>query len=427
MLPSFTLYLVLLSACAILLVIRSYRVDRVLGVIVVGALAVNLTGAGLMGWWVKTVHGRQYTAADEISYQREGARLLRAWRTGDSFVRSTVGIYAPINAGVIAIAGPGQTQMRMTTAIVGAAGVAVAFWLAVLLYRDVHTARLAALLCATSPLLILYSWANLRDRWIGTGAVLVLVATVLVVQRWTWWRAVGLVLSVLLLAELRHYWGTLLGWLAVIGYLAFSGAPWRGRLIHTAALALMVGIALDVVTGTFLATSMRNESATRYVTVAPKPTTDASEQAIAPDMTDPAGSGPTLGEAQAATIPTDWREFARNLRFVLFGRVYARVDGGQYASKLLLPEALWSFLLLPLAVAGFISAFAAGQRVVLIPAAYISVIIAVLSWLRGDDWNTYRFRGLYWSVLLVLAAGGLAAFYRHFRRRRQPPAAAVPM
>jgi hypothetical protein len=78
-------------------------------------------------------------------------------------------------------------------------------------------------------------------------------------------------------------------------------------------------------------------------------------------------------------------------------------------------------------VAGFISALAAGQRVVLVPAAYISVIIAVLSWLRGDDWNTYRFRGLYWSVLLVLAAGGLAAFYRYFRSRRQPPAAAVSM
>jgi hypothetical protein len=425
MLPSFILYLAILSACAALLAFRSYRADRVLGVIVVGALAVNLAGAGLMGWWVHTVHGREYTAADEITYQREGRRLLRAWRTGDSFVRSTVGIYAPINAGVIAVAGPGQTQMRMTTAVVGAAGVAAAFWLAMLLYRDVDTARLAALLCATSPILILYSWANLRDRWIGTGAVLVLVATVLVVQRWTWRRAACLVLSVFLLAELRHYWGTLLGWLAVIGYLAFSSAPWRQRLIYTVTLALLVGLALDVVTGTFLATSMRNESATRYVTVTP--TLDANGNPIASDLADPADSGPTLGEAQAATIPSDWRELARNLRFVLFGRVYPRADGGQYASKLLLPEALWSFLLLPLAAAGLIAALAAGQRVALVPAAYIAVIIAVLSWLRGDDWNTYRFRGLYWSVLLVFASGGLSALYRYSRARRQPQAAAVPM
>jgi hypothetical protein len=436
MFPSFVAYLGILSACAIVLARRSFAVDRVLGWIVIGALAVNLAGAGLMGWWVHTVHGREYTAADEMSYQREGGQLLRAWRSGDAIVRTTVGVYAPINAVVIAVAGPGQTQMRMMTAIVSAAGVAASFWLAMLLYRDLNTARLAAFLCATSPLLILYSWANLRDRWISTAAVLVLVATVLVVQRWSWRRAAWLVLSVFVLAALRHYWGALLGWIAIIGYLAFSTLPWARRLGHTAALAFMIGIALETITGTFLAVSMRHETVTRYVAITPSPARDPrGESGSAPEAdmrigttgapAEIADSGPTLGEARVATIPTDWRELARNLRFVLFGRVYARADGGQYASKLLFPEALWSFLLMPLAVGGLIAALSAGQRIVLVPAAYIAVMIAILTWLRGDDWNTYRFRGLYWSVLLVLAAGGFSLVSHYFRDRRQPQAGSV--
>ena len=96
------------------------------------------------------------------------------------------------------------------------------------------------------------------------------------------------------------------------------------------------------------------------------------------------------------------------MAFVLFGRVHARADGGQFASLFLLPEALWSFLLLPLAVAGVLVAIRRGHLAVLIPAAYVAAIMAVLTWLRGEEWSTYRFRNLYWPVLLILVAGGIS-------------------
>jgi hypothetical protein len=428
MFPSLLLYYVLLAACAALLVWRCARIDRALAGIVLVALLINVTGAAAMGWWVRHKHGREYTAGDEISYQWEGARLLRSWRTGHGFVRGTVGAYAPINGVVIAIAGPGQTQMRVTTAVVGAAGVASVYWLAFVLYGRRTTARVAAFLAMTSPLLILYSLANLRDRWIGLAAVLTVIALIKIMDRWSWLRLAAVFATLLALGELRHYWAAILGWLSLPAYVALAQSPWRKRMAEFGVLFIVVGIALWIVTGSFFAYASRRESATRYVSVSPGA---ANEQAAKRDGLPQRGgadrdarehgsgdeeqelngpppfSGETLGRAEAATRPAGVREVLGNLWFVLFGRVHARPDAGQYASKLLLPESLWSFVLLPLAVGGFLLALASGRRAALVPAAYIAAIIAILTWLRGDDWNTYRFRGLYWSMLLVFAAAGV--------------------
>lgn len=429
MIPSLPAYLAFLLCCAAVLLWHGFRTDRLLGWTLVLALAANLTGAGLMDWWVRTVHNRQFTAADEVGYQFEGARILQSWRDGQSFVRSTVGVYAPINAVVIAVAGPGQTPMRMTTAVVGAAGVAVAFWLGLLLFGRLGTARLAAFMSATSPLLILYSWANLRDRWIGVAALFVILYGVRLIVRWTWPRLLLLAGGIVVLTELRHYWGALLGWLT-IGVFALAGASrWTVRAGQTAALILTVGAALGIATGSFLAVNMQSETAVRYVSVTPP---EAGAAAAAPPppaapsaQPQPPDSGPTLGEARAAESPLKWRLMLNNLSFVLFGRVKARADGGQFASVFLLPEALWAPILFLLSALGLFLCLRAGQWSALLPAAYIGVIMAVLTWLHGDEWNTYRFRGLYWPVLLVLAAGGLMDIYDRIRARSTPGAPTV--
>jgi hypothetical protein len=131
-------------------------------------------------------------------------------------------------------------------------------------------------------------------------------------------------------------------------------------------------------------------------------------------------SGPTLGVSEKATVP-DLRTFLRNVSFVLFGRVHARPDGGRVASLFLLPEALWSVLLLPLAIAGVLVALGRRNLAVLIPAAYVGAIIVVISWLHGDEWSTYRFRNLYWPVLLVLVSGGITWTYEWWGTRRRAP------
>jgi hypothetical protein len=432
MLPSPFLFYLLLAIAAGALVWRCWSVDRVLAVVVCAALVVNLGGAAAMGWWTQRVHGRAYTAGDEVGYQWEGERLLRSWRTGRPLVRATVGAYAPINAVVIALAGPGQTPVRMLTGLVGAAGVAAVYWLAMLMFRARLTARVAAVLAAMSPLLILYSWANLRDRWIGVAVVLVLIAIVRFTDRWSWPRLLAVAASLVVLGGLRHYWAALLGWLLVAMYAFVAEGPWKTRIVRLPAVVLVTGLALWAGTGSFLAYNMRGESVQRYVTVAPGDTGGAAGRSgiAAPAGAASAGgdaaeiyerppfSGDTLGEAKPAQPPANIGELARNLNFVLFGRVRALPDRGQYASKLLFPEAIGAVALLPLAAAGFCAAFAAGRHVVILPAAYVLAIIAILSWLRGDDWNTYRFRGLYWSVLLVFVAGGITWLYRRWSAGR---------
>ncbi|MEO8077440.1 MAG: hypothetical protein ABI818_14010 [Acidobacteriota bacterium] len=452
MLPSPALYYTCLAICAAILLFLSFRTDRILGWIIVFALFVNVTGAVLTGWWVQRMHGREYSGADEVSYQWDGGRMLTAWRTGDtSYVRSTVGIFAPINAVVIAVAGPGYTQMRVATAIVGAIGVATAFWLAMLLYGSAWTARLAAALCATSPLLILFSWADLRERWIATAALLVLIAGVLTIQRPTWRRALGLVASVWILTELRHYWGTILGYIVIAGSLLIGAPLWQRRIVNTAIVTVAVGLGLWIVTETFLGLGIRHETVRKYVAVpeseqrlavgpngvldTPLSGADPAANGAVGGSGGPAGSGAatippgsrrpgvasvidgrapvpysglTIGEPRLATRPENVGELLRNLRFVLFGRVSARADGGQFASLFLLPEALWSGLLLPLAAAGVFAGVRRGQLAVLIPAAYVAAIMALFTWLHGEEWTTYRFRNLYWPMLLILVAGGIS-------------------
>jgi hypothetical protein len=352
-------------------------------------------------------------------------------------VRSTIGIFAPINAVVIMVAGPGYTPMRVTTAVVGSIGVATAFWLAMLLYGSVPTARLAAALCATSPLLILFSWADMRERWISTAALLVLIAAVLTIQRPTWRRVLGLMASVWILTELRHYWGTILGYVVIAGSL-LSGAPdWHRRLVNTAIVTGAVGLALWIVTQTFLGIGIRYETVRKYVAVPQREAPSASvrptaripipgslpreSRSAAP--ADPDGKvpmpygGPTIGEPQPATRPDSVGELLHNLRFVLFGRVRARPDGGQFASLFLLPEARWSILLIPLAVGGVLVGIRRGQLAVLMAAAYVGAIMALFTWVHGEEWTTYRFRNLYWPVLLILAAGGISWAVEWLRAR----------
>jgi hypothetical protein len=91
----------------------------------------------------------------------------------------------------------------------------------------------------------------------------------------------------------------------------------------------------------------------------------------------------------------------------------------------LLPEALWSVLLIPLAAAGFVAGIRRGQLAVLIPAAYIGAIMALFTWLHGEEWTTYRFRNLYWPVLLILVAAGITWAYEWWGAHRRTTRFAV--
>jgi len=268
---------------------------------------------------------------------------------------------------------------------------------------------------------------------------------VLLLERFSWLRLIALGVALVVLGELRHYWGALLGWISIAGYILFAAPPLRARAMYATAVVLVVGTALWISTDTFLAYSMRGETAMRYVSSPPAAPSDSPQAPASPGgaagsgeagsraktgSTAQAGaseadeampwSGPALGVPVPAR-PATLREALGNLRFVLFGRVRPRPDGGQFASKFLLPEALWSYLLFPIALAGFIEALRRGRRAAWVPAAYAGALIGVLTYLRGDDWNTYRFRGLYWTVVLVFAAGALAFIYEHLSRTRQAP------
>jgi hypothetical protein len=52
--------------------------------------------------------------------------------------------------------------------------------------------------------------------------------------------------------------------------------------------------------------------------------------------------------------------------------------------------------------------------------------MALFTWVHGEEWTTYRFRNLYWPVLLIFVAGGLSRTYDWWHEHRRDRLATPP-
>jgi hypothetical protein len=175
------------------------------------------------------------------------------------------------------------------------------------------------------------------------------------------------------------------------------------------AFTLLVGFALQIVTGTFLASGMRYETIMRYVRTA-EPSLDTTGAGYR--------TGETGGRPELATDRTvgGW---IRAGAFVLFGRFESEGGAGRVMALALMPEWLLSFVLVPLVIVAVYDGVWHGRPLILIPAAFLGALVLLLTYIYSEPWTTIRFRSVYWPVFLILAAGGLTTF----ARRRQPAAA----
>jgi hypothetical protein len=242
-------------------------------------------------------------------------------------------------------------------------------------------------------------------------ATLAALAAVMIVTRWTVKGAASFLAGVYALGAVRHYYAPILVWITIATFpLASSLAP-RRRLAAWAGLVVSSGLVLQMLTGTFLSWNMRNETVVRYVTSAPA----ASSTGLTSE-----GSFSRVGETSGRVAPPrdvwDVAGFFRSLEFVLFGRFVARAGVGRVLEAWLFAEWVANFFLLPLAIAGTAVALKRGHLSVLVVAGFISGVVLLLAWTHGDDWTTYRFRAIYWPLLLVLSAGGAVAVFNYWRR-----------
>jgi hypothetical protein len=401
------LFIIFLAVVLSFVVRAAFRRDGVLGWLVCAAALTYVTGALLMGIYLQAVRGRNYMAPDEIAYQQEGALIVEGWRTGTAHVPMISGGYTYWNAAVILLWGPSLLPLRLANAVAGTAGVLFAFVLAYRIFRDRFSARLGAAFVMASPALMIWGAQNLKERPLGALVTMALVATVTVIEEWSWLRLALFAASLVLLGELRHYYAAMIGWIAicVAAVAAWPGDRWLDRATRLAALTVVVGFALQLVTGTFLASGMRYETIMRYVRVPDSGALPTSATGLGYRIGETGGQP----ERAAAQTPHAW---GRSAWFVLFGRFEPVAGAGRVMAVALSFEWLLSFLLVPLVVFSVWDGLRNGHLLIVIPAGFVAAMLLLLTYTHGEPWTTIRFRAVYWPVFLILASGGVAAFLR---------------
>jgi hypothetical protein len=213
--------------------------------------------------------------------------------------------------------------------------------------------------------------------------------------------------SLVVLGAMRHYYAAILGWITLAAVVVWPGVDLRNRITRVAVLTIMIGVALQIVTGSFLGTGMRYETIMRYVRTG-EPTsaeTTAAGYRI----------GETGGRPELATDRT-MGGWIRAGTFVLFGRFESEGGAGRVMALALMPEWLLSFVLVPLVLIAVFDGVTHDRPLILIPAAFVGALVCLLTYIHSEPWSTIRFRSVYWPTFLILAAGGLTAL----ARRRQP-------
>jgi hypothetical protein len=426
-------FFLLLATASAALIWLAFRIDKPIGWLTVLLLTVYFVGGVGIGEYLEKVRGRAYFASDEVSYLGAGEQLASDWRTGVRRTPVLPGFYPTWNALIVYLYGGGSLlPMRLVNGLIGAAAPLGGFVLARQLFGDLRTARLAALFIAVSPSLLIWSLTNLKERSIGTMVLVTVIAAVAAVKRWGILQLAAVAGSIVLLGMLRHYYAAILGWVIIIAFVVAHRATMPLKLMRGGAMLLLVGLAQYPSTGSFLATSIGGETqvddaeAVLAGDISPAgPVAPPPQPAPGPTPAAPPSSIPTASEKTAEstsrpdvlgdTLPTALPARAAT---VLFGRFVPRGDTGRVASVILTPDWLMALVLTPLALVGFIRAMWQRHYEVLVPAMFVGAMLGVLSLMAVDSWAIYRFRSIYWPLLLTLAAGGAVWVLETVRRAR---------
>jgi len=377
-----------LAALTGVLLYWSFSQDRVLGVIVAVSLVLRVAGSVAFTWYLD-MQGKEFFSDDEMAYLQTGQLIVAEWQSNVQYeapseqVVSLGGGYPLWNAFLIWLWGPSLLPMRLANGLVGTMGVLIAFHLGQHLFPGRLAARAAALLVGLSPSLIVWSLSNLRETFLAV-LISATVLGFLSIMRSFGRARFGMFMGCLVcLGFIRSYYAAVLGWLCLMGFLLLPQVPLRYKVLLVVPLTIAIGLALQTVTGTLLALNVPSETMARYVV------TDGSDS-----------------EVEYLEFPPDPVEVILNLPVVMFGRFESRAGVGQVMTLLLLPEWMATFAIVPLAGCGLRDAMRRRQYDVLLPAAFVCIMLLVLAWMHGDAWTTYRHRASFWPLLLVLAGGG---------------------
>ena len=205
-----------LAVCAIVslptlvILVRTQEERRFLLRLFVIALLVRIALATVihLGDW------EAFFGGDAHTYDIFGKSLLQSW-SGDlyhsaryaGFIRSGAGAWGMLYvvAGVYGLIGENLYAIQLINASVGAATAIVVYYVAQTLFNNIRVSRLAALLVAFFPSLILWTSQALKDGLIILALALAMLATLRLMEKITVGYVLVLTTCLLALLSLRFY------------------------------------------------------------------------------------------------------------------------------------------------------------------------------------------------------------------------------
>jgi hypothetical protein len=202
--------------CAILAVVAGLCVRRIEGDgefltrIFVAALLLRV----VVALAIHLFHLEPFFGGDALTYDEVGVTLANSWQHGVTqveleqalrpFLKRNWGMLYVV-ASLYTVIGRNPLAVQFFNAVIGAATAPVIFLCAQHIFRSLRVARLAALLVAFYPSLILWTAQGLKDGPIVFLLALVMLATLRLGERFTLRQFVVLVLAMCCLLSLRFY------------------------------------------------------------------------------------------------------------------------------------------------------------------------------------------------------------------------------
>lgn len=204
-----------LAVCAVVslptlfILIRSHEDRRfLLRLFVLAVLARIVLATVIYGTW------EEFFGGDANTYDVFGKSLLQSWY-GDAyhsgryagFIQSGAGAWGMLYvvAGVYGVVGENRLAVQLLNASVGASTAIAVYYVAQALFSNIRVSRLAAVLVAFFPSLILWSAQALKDALIIFALALAILATLRLMEKITVGYVLVLTGCLLALLSLRFY------------------------------------------------------------------------------------------------------------------------------------------------------------------------------------------------------------------------------
>lgn len=391
--------------------VRDPDLRRWLGVLVLAAIGVRV--AVLFG--VHFVLFQELFAPDAASYWNRGRLLAEHWRgiaPAPEFELGTQVIYSYLNGLFHYVLGDSTFAIVVVNLFAGVWTVLLSFAIA----REVASesvGKVAAVLVAFFPSLVLWSVVNIRDALTTFGVAVTVYFGLRIYRAGRARDFVGVVAGVVFLAGLRDY----MGFLVLAGLILGAVTLLRpGRIgISLAAgtvLTLVLVFALEQL-GLFQ----------RVVVESPLEQAQQLRRGLQQDFGGGAAGSAFGVEYETGTISGALRFIPVGLAFFLFAPFPWAI--GSTLQLFTLPEVLVWYALIPFTAFGLWVAPKHGRGSALVVVAVLAVVVTSYALVEGNIGTAYRHRAQVMPLFFLFTAAGIVHLRDRWREKRRRKAARI--